>query len=420
MRTNLVPRPVAIALLTLVPAAALGVGYSAPNVNPADLAMAGSRVAAQDGAAAVFANASALPRFQGLNVSLAWAAIDFGSTWTDPGGTQAPSTSSTKTDYAVPPAVYASYGFRLPNGMAAAVGAGVAIPFGGNLYWPEDWPGRFEIVNVDRRIYGTYLMAALEPLSWLRIGSGLIWYHGTEKLARAMNSGASEGSAQLATSGDGFSFGVSTEIEPSDRFRIGVDYKHQAVMSLDGHVHFTGAPPELGLVDQDVKHQATMPNTLDVGVSYRVLPALLATAAFAWERYVVFDQDAFAGSAGLSIVLPRKYHNGYNYRLGVEGGPFGNLKVRAGVERGVAPTPASWMHPSIPDADLWAGSVGLAYAVGRRFEIGASYQHAWFDETRSCQQAAGQCSPNNVFPAIQDTHANVLSLGATWRWAGGH
>jgi long-chain fatty acid transport protein len=419
MRTNLVRRScaIAIAVAALVPAAALGVGFSAPNVNPADLAMMESRVAAQDSAAAVFANPSALARLPGLNVSAAGSAIDFGSKWTDPTRTQ--STASTNSNFATPPALYASYGFALPNGMAAAVGAGLSIPFGGNLYWPENWPGRFDIVNVDRRMYGTYLTAALEPLPWFRIGGGLVWYHGTEHLSQALNFGSSEGTTQLSTVGDARSFDVSAEIQPFERLRVGVDYKHQAPMTLDGHVHFANAPPQFGLVDQSVQHQATMPNTLDVGLSYRVLPALLVTGAFSWERYVVFARDTFVGSSGLSIVVPRNYHNGHTYRLGVEGGPVGRFKVRLGAGRGIAPTPADWLHASIPDANVWLASGGLAYAALPSLEVSAAYQRAFFDQTRTCQATGGACAPDNVFPGIQDAHANVFSLGVTWRWAGG-
>jgi long-chain fatty acid transport protein len=188
-------------------------------------------------------------------------------------------------------------------------------------------------------------------------------------------------------------------------------------MMLNGHAHFDGAPPQLGLVDQGVRHEATMPNTLDVGLSYRVLPALLLTGAFTWERYVVFAQDNFVGSSGLTVVIPRNYHNGHTYRLGMEAGPVRNLKLRLGGGRGIAPAPAEWMHPSLPDSNVWLVSGGLGYAVRPTLELSVSYERAFFDQTHTCQVTAGQCAPNDAFPGIQDAHANVFSLGLTWRWA---
>jgi long-chain fatty acid transport protein len=160
-----------------------------------------------------------------------------------------------------------------------------------------------------------------------------------------------------------------------------------------------------------------MPNTLDVGLSYRVLPALLLTGAFTWERYVVFAQDNFVGSSGLTVVIPRNYHNGHTYRLGMEAGPVRNLKLRLGGGRGISPAPAEWLHPSLPDSNVWLVSGGLGYAVRPTLELSASYERAFFDQTRTCQVTAGQCAPNDAFPGIQDAHANVFSLGLTWRWA---
>ena len=414
MRKNLFT----LAVVALLPVAALGAGYSVPNLNPADLAMAGSRVAAQDSAAAVFANPAALARLQGLNLSLAGAMVDFRSAWTDPTGTQTPSTSEGLTKLVFAPAVYASYGFRLPNDMAAAVGAGFTVPYGGNVFWPDTWPGRFDIDSVERRIYGTYLTAALEPFRWLRLGGGLIWYRGTESFLKGMNYIGSEGTAQIATSGDALSYDLSAEIQPIDRLRVAIDYKHQGVMMLDGHAHFSASPPALGLVDQSVQHELTMPNSLGIGASYQVLPILLVTGSFTWDRYVVSDKDAFVGSSGSSVVVPRNYSNGYTYRLGVEGGPINGLKVRAGILRDIAPTPAVWMDPSIPDGDVWGASIGVAYAILPNLELNAAYFHAWFDQVQTCRVTAGQCQPNNVFPGIYDSRANIASIGVTWNWDG--
>src|SRR5512138_2940568 len=130
-----------VAVLILLPAAALAAGYSVPNVNPADLAMAGSRIAAQDTAAAAFANPAGLARMQGLNASAAISLIDIKSAYTDPLGRQPP--AEMETNLVPNPALYVSYGFRLPNDMAMGIGAGVTIPFGGNVYWPGDWAGRY-------------------------------------------------------------------------------------------------------------------------------------------------------------------------------------------------------------------------------------------------------------------------------------
>jgi long-chain fatty acid transport protein len=402
----------ALAFLVAAPAVVLADGYIVPNVNPRDLAMAGSRVAAEDTAAAAYVNPSALATIPGLNLSLAGSIIDFASTWSDPLGSGL--STRTETNLVTPPALFASWGAKLPNDMRYGVGVGFNVPGGGNVFWPSNWPGQFDILTVDRRIYGTYLTAGLEPLPWLRVGGGAIYYRGTEKLSQRIV-GTSDVVGTLATSGDAFAYDVSAEVQPIPPLRIGIDYKHKGDMRLTGHAVFTGTNPPAELapltLDQTVSHDLTFPNTLAVGASYRVVPQVLLSASFTWDRALVYKQDAFLGGAGARIIVPRNYHNGHTYRLGGEVAPVDKLKVRLGVLRNIAPTPAEWLSPTIPDANVWAGAVGASYEVVRGFTVEAAYYHAFFDEVTTPRGADGNF---NVFPGTYDTHANIASLGITW------
>ena len=47
---------------------------------------------------------------------------------------------------AFPPAIFAGFGSKL-NDMRWGVGAGLNIPGGGFVFWPDNWPGRNEIIS---------------------------------------------------------------------------------------------------------------------------------------------------------------------------------------------------------------------------------------------------------------------------------
>src|SRR5438132_1479104 len=149
-------RKLILALAAALPSAALAGGYIVPNTNARDLAMSGSAMAAQDSAAATYANPAALSRLDGLNVSFGLGLIDFRSTWTDSAGIATasgpPASVSMIPKGAFPPAIYAAYGYKLPNSMRLGVGLGLNIPGGGYVFWPGSWPGRFEILTVDRKV----------------------------------------------------------------------------------------------------------------------------------------------------------------------------------------------------------------------------------------------------------------------------
>ena len=72
----------AFATTLLLPLVALANGYDVPNTNPRDLGMAGSATAAQEDAAAAYANPAALSRLTGLNVNGALGVLSLNTKWT--------------------------------------------------------------------------------------------------------------------------------------------------------------------------------------------------------------------------------------------------------------------------------------------------------------------------------------------------
>ena len=403
----------AIAAL-LVPGAASAGGYVVPNLNARDLAMAGSAVGAQDSAAAAYQNPAALAKLSGFHLSLGLALIDFRSTWSDSYEIydQAPVTMIDKG--AFPPALYAAYGWALPNQMRLGVGGGLTIPGGGYVFWPGGWFGRTDVITVDRKVYGGYLTAGLEVLPQLRVGGGLVYYRTTEHIKQGLNLLSQEGQIELGTSGGALSFDASLEATP---FRgipltLAVDYKHQGVQHLSGHAHGTDVPLALqpGLLDQEIEHTLTYPNQLNVGIAWQLPVApLLLTAGWTWERFHVYQEDTFTGSRGAHLVVPRDYKNGYTLRFGGEFQALQKLKLRVGILRDISPSRPETVGPSLPDSDVTALAFGVGVALRGDLEIAAAWFHAFYDSI----QTAG----NEVLQGRYDTRANIWSVSLVWRTA---
>ena len=393
----------------LLPAAAFAGGYAVPNTNARDLSMAGSAVGAQKDATAAYVNPAALSGVEGLSVVLNGTMIDFRSTWNATDGTSASRESNLKPAW--PPSAFASYGGKV-DGMGWGVGAGFNIPFGGNVYWPGDWPGRFSIITVNRRTYAMYLTGGFQPVPQIKVGGGLIYYRTTEDLAQAFNFLGQEGGAELGTTGGKVSFDVSAEITPlaGVPLTIGIDYKHKADQTLTGHAHFDNAPPALGpnTLDQGVTHDLTIPNLLNVGIAYRVLPNLLLTGAWTFDRFIVYKRDLFQGDLGTSVLVNRDYKNGYTFRIGGELEDLvPKLTLRAGVLRDIAPTRAELLSPTIPDSNATAVALGLGYEISPGLTLNGTFFHAFFDETTTASA--------EVFPGRFETRANIVTIGIAFR-----
>jgi long-chain fatty acid transport protein len=225
-----------------------------------------------------------------------------------------------------------------------------------------------------------------------------------------------QGSAELGTAGDKLSYDVSAEFTPVTGFplTIGVDYKHKADQVLTGHAHFSNAPAALGpnALDQGVTHALTIPNLLNVGVAYRALPTLLFTGAWTFDRFIVYRQDLFVGSAGTTIDVPRDYTNGYTFRIGAELEDLvPSFTFRAGVLRDISPTRARALSPSIPDANSTAIGLGVGYDVGANVRLNATYFHAFFDSISTVGNEV-------LTPGSFDTRANIVTIGVAWQPGG--
>jgi long-chain fatty acid transport protein len=313
-----------------------------------------------------------------------------------------------------PPALFAAWSDRY-QGRGWGVGAGMTVPWGGNVLWPLGWPGRFRIMGVDQRTYAFFFNGGVEIIPQLRIGGGFNYYRTTERLKQGTNFLGTESWAELSDAGGAPSWQVSAEFTPfaDVPLKLGVDYKHQAVQTLKGRAHFENPPPALApeTLDQDVSHRYTVPNSMHVGLAYQASKRLLLAAAVSMDRFEVYKEDRFVGSAGTTIVVPRDLSNAYTYRLGAEYDLNERWKLRAGVERDVGVTPTDRLSPSLPDASSWNGSVGAAFALRPNLSLEGTYFYAHMDRIQS--------TGTEPLPGIYDIYAHIVSVGLNWHMAAG-
>jgi long-chain fatty acid transport protein len=410
-----------LAAVMLAPAAALANGYHLPITNPRDMAFGGSGTAAiQNSASAVYANPAALAGLDGLNVVGDLEMITLTSRWQDiTGQVGAGSSVSTTPKANFPPGLYVSYGDKL-GGRNVAVGLGATVSGGGAEPWPASWPGRTEIITVERRSWAFDLAAAYQPIDMLKVAIGGVYMRSSEKLIQGLDFLSSQGDVQLGTAGGAFTFHLGGELQPLEGLKIGIDYRHKATQNLEGDAHFghvpatfqVGTPP---LIDGTATHQLVFPNILQTGASYQITPDLLVNVGYIFVRWIVYDQDVFVGSTGLTVTVPHRYTNSFGFSGGAEyklpaiGGVSG-LVVRAGIERISSPQPTDTLHPAIPDANSTSFCFGAGYKVNENLAVDAGYKLAVLDTITSTGAEA--------FPGRYDTTAHFLSAGVTYRFGG--
>jgi long-chain fatty acid transport protein len=407
-----------LALALLAPAVALANGYDVPNVNPRDLALVSSGLAAQADAAAAYANPAAMARLgPGLQLSLAGSGLFLSTKWNDTSGQLSPSSASTKFKPVPPVSLFGMYGFKVA-GYDAALGAGMNIVAGGNVFWEDGWAGRGRIITVDRKIFAGYLSGGFALSQYIRVGAQAVYYYGVEYLKQGIQPDPTS-YGELSTKGGALAPGFSVEVTPDDRLSFAADYKHLGKMKLKGDGNFvaspgvvaascvTGSTSAFCLQDQGVTHELTYPSVLNVGMAYRVVKPLLVTATWTYNWYEVYQEDVFVGDQGANIPVPRHYGNGQTFRLGAEYDYDARLQLRAGVERDVSGLDTDYQSPTLPDASSWIGAVGAGWMLSPNLQLNATVFYALFDKVTATGTVA--------MPGSYETNVWITSVGVSWK-----
>jgi long-chain fatty acid transport protein len=400
-------------LALLVPASALASAFEVINVNPRDLALSSSAVAAQQDAAATFGNSSALSKLEGLHLSLGGSILSLTTKWTAPSDPSSGLTGSSTTKFAPTPpvALYAAYGTKLA-GRGFGVGFGIGTPGGGQMRWEDDWQGRGRIITVERRIIGAYLTGGYEVTPWLRLGGGAVYYYGIQYLKQGIEPFL-DAYGELSTKGGGWSWNASAEVKLMEGLTLGVDYKHQAYIDMKGDGHFQVPPALAGPAtqDQDVEQSLPFPNTLAVGLAWRVSKPVQLTLQYNYSRFSIYTEDRFIGGAGLTLVVPRNYDDGHIVRGGVEWYTTDRLTLRAGLMRDFSGLKTDTLSPTLPDSNTTAVTVGASWALSPNLGL----HGALFYGDRDKQTATGTVA----FPGSYKTEILIASFGLTWSMGAG-
>jgi long-chain fatty acid transport protein len=421
-----------LALALAFPSLALASGYALPNTNPRDLALSASAVAAQNDSGAAFAMPASLSRLTGPSARISVGAVTIMTDWKDPTG----ASPNTSIDSKFTPlgSISVAYGGRSAALGDRGWGIGFGVePFGGSVIsWPSDWAGRYRIVEVDRQVLSGVLTGGIEVLPRIRVGGGVVYYYTMETLKQHayMAPFAGSSSSDIANpgtwnpalpdavgtidaTGGAFSYDVSAEAQPLPNvpFTIAIDYKHKATQTLDGDAKWQNLTPlaqalgNQGLApfkDMGASQELTIPNTMNIGLAYRVQQPLLLTFTYTLDRWIVYDKDVFKGDNGASISVPRNYSNGYTLRGGGEYDVNKTWTVRAGVQYDHSGLDAKYYSPTLPDATSWAGTLGATVRFAHGLSLDAAVFYAWFNQVKAEDPNPATCGTGaepGIYPA---------------------
>lgn len=310
-------------------------------------------------------------------------------------------TTSALAGVKVPPHVYGAYGFG-----RFSIGAGFNAPFGGGLRWPEQWSGRYELVEMGLQVLAGHLGAAFRINDQLSVGAAATLYSATVVLDKRIDFVDGDGKALLGGGGLGAGASAGIQYAPIQEVRLGLMGRIPANVSLAGRAHFEDVPGAFQntLPDQAIRTSLTLPAKIALGAAAQLPWVRLSFDAeyTFWSSFQTFSVD-FEHPNTPDVNQPRNWADAPTFRLGAER-DFGLTTVRLGGIVDLAASPTDTLSPSLPDSTRVGFSAGAGRAFGP-FRADLAYQFIAF---------LPRASTGEAFRAQYSANAHLIALSVGW------
>ncbi len=387
----------ALALAALPFGPAVAGGFAVSEHDGAATGRSGTAIA-HSAPSAVHYNPAALSLLFGPRATAGVTAIAPSAVAHEPAGT---GSTSAHGGLRTPPHAYAAYGFD-----RVSVGVGFNAPFGGGLRWPDEWRGRYELVEMKLEVLAGHLAAAYRIDDRWSVGAALTLYRVNVLLDRRIDFVDRDGSALLGGGGVGLGGGLGLQFRPEPWATLGLNARLPTPMALKGNAHFSNVPESFNevLVDQPISTHLALPAKIGLGAKLDLSAVrLLVDAEYTfWSSFRSFEVD-FSDERTPDVKQPRDWQDAPTFRVGVER-DFGNTVARAGALFDGAASPASTLSPSLPDSSR----LGLSLGAGHDFGIWRA-DAAWQLVTFLPRASEGE-----AFPARYAAWAHLFALSLSW------
>lgn len=374
-----------LTLLALASSSAFAGGYRVSLQGQKQLAMGHTGVAVVNSAEVLFFNPAGMSYLKDrFNVSVGANLLTAKTKFQNEMYNWNASTSNTGTPFNI----YASY--RITDWLSA--GIAVYTPYGSEVAWDQDWQGAHLVNKIDLKSFYVQPTISLKVNEYFSVGGGPIYVNGSVEFNRNLFRGDNITDANgnrpdvtLDAKGiTGWGYNVGFMFNPTNKMRLGVNYRSKIVMEArDGDATFHDVPAFLQGTLKNTQFNADLPlpAELTAGLSYQVTDKFLVAFDInraMWSAYKALVVE-FANGAPTSN-NPRNYKDATTYRVGAQYKANEKFTFRAGWYHDESPVQDGYFAPETPRNSSMGYTGGLTYQIGKRFGIDVSFLYLHFDE----------------------------------------
>lgn len=308
-------------------------------------------------------------------------------------------------------------------------GLGVYTPFGLTTEWDSQFRGRFVSRLASLQAIDVNPNVAWQVTPDFGIGFGVIGRFSSVELERNIAAynfftqtvndvGTLKLDGSLDNEGYGWNFGVLQKVNNS--FSWGFSYRSQITVDYKGDAkvtqNLTGTPFDAvvgGVLPFGqtfpVETSIDFPDVASFGVAMALGPNSLLEADVNWTGWSNFESLAinFPGNELPSTVIPERYDDAYNYRLGLRWNSAPNKQWRFGVVYDETPQPEESVSPLLPDSNRLGFTVGYGFE-GAKLSYDLAVMYLDFDERTRNSNFADE--PDSTFFGKYKQEALLVGL----------
>lgn len=312
-------------------------------------------------------------------------------------------TYETKDDVFYPSTLYLTHQF---NEMFNA-GIGVFCPFGLGTDWGDTWEGRYIGTNSEMETYNINPAVSLKVMPRLSLAAGLDILFLDTTIESNIDSGYGFDIMQkFKGDGTGLGYNLGLLYDVTDDISIGVAYRSEIKVDIDGKAKFKPQVPAYNLVNSSGDSDITLPQQLSAGLSYKGFNRWMLEGGIRWEDWSCFRQTKVKLDSGLQVPpQPRRWKDTFAYNIGAQYQYNDILTLRAGYLYGKNPVPDSTFEPTIPDSDTHLFTIGTGLKLSKcTVDLAYAYQ---LQEDRDKNNAVG--SPHTANGEYK-TEAHIIAI----------
>ena len=320
-------------------------------------------------------------------------------------------------------------------------GLGINVPFGLESEYSKGWAGRYHAIKSELLTVNINPTMAFRFNDNVSIGFGVSALYADGELTNAADVGLGDfatgapslpwfpgavGTTQFdshvkMTADDwGYGFNAGLLLEPTQNTRIGLHYRSEIDLTLEGHAKVTGPVVNSR---QKAKLDITLPDTVSLSGYYALNTQWAFMADVSWTQWSDIDTLDIKLADGSRSVAVWDYDDSFRYSMGTEYTHNRKWTFRTGVALDETPIPNdSLRSPRVPGNDRTWLALGLTYRYTPNLSFDLGYAHLFVDDPKlkgvsdNFDPTAGQTSGGHRISGKYDSKVDILSAQVNWKF----